>query len=462
MGPQDAEDRPDLRRSFRDPEGHTIRHGGRVLRRVARPDQLRRLLASSLWAELLGRGTVPATSEVADGLFEHQPVPFPSYPPEWTPGMLAEAGRLTLDLAARALDAGHVLKDASPHNILFRGPDPVLVDVLSFAPAEPDIGAWPPASQFVRCFLIPLLMHRELGLPMRHLMSRRDGIEPAQAAAALGIRRWKPGALSTVAIPALLDPAADQRGETLYEPRRVADPEQALWMARRQIAALGRKLDKLDPGPTRSTWTGYDGAGAEAKLDFVGEVVAAHRPGWVLDLGCNLGQFSFLAAGAGSHVVAADADQACVDAVWRKARATRADVLPLVVDLASPTPAGGWRHRETLSWEERAAGRFDLVLALALVHHLAVTERVPLVEIVATLADWTRSLAVVEFVGPDDPQFRRLLRGRAHLHADYTQAGFERALESRFVVLRRSALEIDHNAGFDRTLYLLSLRKPPL
>ncbi len=154
-------------------------------------------------------------------------------------------------------------------------------------------------------------------------------------------------------------------------------------------------------------------------------------------------------------MVAVDSDPVVVGTLWRNARAKGAGILPLVVDIARPTPATGWRNRECPSFLERCHGHFDAVLMLALVHHLVVTERIPLAEVVALAADLTTDLAIVEFVGPGDPMFRRLLRGRERLYEGITEAAFESRVRERFEVLRREPLE-----GSERTLYVL--RKRPV
>src|SRR5205814_57296 len=156
------------------------------------------------------------------------------------------------------------------------------------------------------------------------------------------------------------------------------------------------------------------------------EVLREFQPKRVLDAGANTGHFSALAAKAGAEVVAIDLDEACVGAIWRRAAGEQLDILPLVVDLARPTPALGWRNRECPSLLERAAGKFDGVMMLALIHHLLVTERIPLEEIVQLASELTSTLLIIEFVGPQDEMFRQLVRGREALHEDLTEAAFER------------------------------------
>jgi hypothetical protein len=169
-----------------------------------------------------------------------------------------------------------------------------------------------------------------------------------------------------------------------------------------------------------------------------------------LDAGANNGHFSELAARAGASVVAIDADPALAGEVWRRASSKGLDILPLVVDLCRPTPPLGWRNRESASFLDRACGAFDMMLMLALLHHLCVTERIPLAEIIDLAAELTTRLLIVEFIDPSDPMFRRLARGRDALYAHLTQSHFEDTCASRFEILRRHAIE-----GSGRTLYLL-------
>ena len=177
------------------------------------------------------------------------------------------------------------------------------------------------------------------------------------------------------------------------------------------------------------------------------------KPARVLDAGANTGHFSALAAQAGAEVVAVDLDAACVGAIWRRAREQKLNILPLVVNLARPSPALGWQNRETPSFLDRAAGAFDGVLMLALIHHLLVTERIPLEAILRLAADLTTSLLVIEFVEPQDEMFRRLTRGREALHASLDVAAFERACLAYFEIVRSLALP-----GTHRRMYCLKRR----
>jgi SAM-dependent methyltransferase len=173
----------------------------------------------------------------------------------------------------------------------------------------------------------------------------------------------------------------------------------------------------------------------------------------VLDIGCNTGHFSELAAKTGANVVALDSDPVCVGQTYRRAVTNSLSVLPLVANIARPSPALGWRNGEQASLLERLSGRFDLVLMLAVLHHLLVTERIPLPEILRLADDLTTDLLVLEYVGPSDPMFRKLVRGRGALYAHVTPEWFEAACTEHFEIVESQKL-----AEADRRLYLLKKR----
>ena len=201
----------------------------------------------------------------------------------------------------------------------------------------------------------------------------------------------------------------------------------------------------LDWSPPRSEWseyrttTTYSDADASEKAAFVGEAAASVGAGLVWDLGCNDGSYARIAADHADYVVALDADQAVVERLYRELRsAGETRILPLVGDLADPSPNLGWRGRERTALEER--GRPQLVLALAVLHHLAITRNVPVEEFLG----WVRSLGsslVIEFVDRGDPMAERLLAAkREGLHDDWRRDVFEQRLAEAFEVERSVAL----------------------
>jgi SAM-dependent methyltransferase len=194
----------------------------------------------------------------------------------------------------------------------------------------------------------------------------------------------------------------------------------------------------------------YSEEGFLTKDRFVREAVDIMRPARVLDIGSNTGHFALAAARGGAAVVAIDRDPVVMGRLYSDAVAASMSVLPLVVDLARPSPGLGWRNEERASFLNRARGGFDMVLALAVLHHLLVADGIPLDDVLYLLKELTRETVILEFVSPEDLMFRRLSRGRDHLFSEMNREVFERVCERHFRILR-SVGPVDHT----RWLYLL-------
>ena len=450
--------------SFRDPDSRVFRDGD---------DVLRALSVSGLqdWEQLSGtrfftakqdagkivrterlEATAPNALEdfAAAATLRHERIPFVSYPYEWTFSMLRDAALLELELLRAALAEDMILKDASPYNVQWQGSRPVFIDVGSFeriGEGEP----WAGYRQFCTLFLYPLMVQAYAGLPFQPwLRGSLEGIEPAEARAILrGRRRFRRGVLTHVVLHARLESREGDR-DTRSEVKRAGFRKE---MIEANATGLEKLVRRLDWGAGETAWSGY-GERAHYETDelerkdrFVAEACASRKPELVWDLGCNDGRYSRIAAEHGAYVVAVDGDHASVDALHRNLRSEGDErILPLVMDLADPSPARGWRGVERTRLEDR--GRPGVILCLALVHHLSIAANVPLAEVV----DWLASLGgvlVVEFAGRDDAMVQRLLsRKKDDAHPDYDAENFERLLAKRFEISRREPL-----ASGLRTLY---------
>lgn len=463
-----------LLRSFRDPDGVLVFVDGTPIRllRNGASETLWPFLESDTAGRLLERGAIVATERLSQdeitrllertafrevftaeqwsSVVRHEAVPFPSFASEWTPSMLHAAASLTRDLAEDLLSDGRGLKDATTHNVLFRGPEPVFVDLLSIEQRDPSDSVWRPYAQFVREFLIPLLLQRETGRPLRAFFSTGlDGVEPADAFRALSVwGRLRQPALTLVTVPVVLDGIVRTTSRTTAA-RRETDRERAQYMVRGVLRHLRRALGALTPSTRRiSKWTRYadlehPAEYFDAKRALIERLVAMHRPSMVLDVGCNTGGLSIVAARSGASVVAIDVDDQVVERLRDRALAKKLDILPLVVDIADPTPARGWENSERPSFLQRARSKFDLVVAMAILHHLLVSHGIPLDRVIELLASLSGDLVVLEFVPRTDPHFQQLTRGRDHLHENFTQLAFEHAIAKRFAILEQVALPVD-------------------
>ena len=462
-------------RSFRDPSGWVEVRPDLVVRRFAAPDAhsaVRAFYASPAGCALVESGRLialvdPATLAPDDPLraeptmpMLHPRIAFPSYAYEWSASMLHAAAVLTVDLAIASLDAGFELKDASPFNVLFDGSTPVFIDAASFERRTPGRWIWSPLAQFEKSFLLPLIAHRAYGDEIHRLfLADAAGLSPETLASRVrGMDRLNPALIRHALLPRLLGRIASRKS-TVYTTSRKPMPEaQAQFVLRSMFTRLKRELAALAPRPPArgSAWSGYADDRPYApeefarKERFVQCVLEQIRPGRVLDIGCNDGHFGLIAAREGAKVLAFDLDAQVVDALWKKSIAERLPLLPLVVHLSRPSPREGWRNRERPGFLDRIPGRFDLALFLACFHHLVVTDRVPLPELVDFLASLGCRHVVFEYIAVQDPMFQTLLRGRGALHEELTRDVVERALHERFSIGESAAVSAT------RHLYLLT------
>jgi hypothetical protein len=453
--------------SFRDPSGFVFRRAGILHRQVqasaaADWDALRttgllhRLVADRLMVEHEEAPLEDAAQPGAVAVIRPRPLEFISYPYEWSFSQLKEAALLTLELQSRALDAGMRLKDASAYNIQLDRGRPILIDSLSFevaAATEP----WPAYRQFCEHFLAPLALmaHRDarLGLLLREFI---DGV-PLDLAARLlpGRTRLNLGLSAHVHLPAGAQARAAREtapADAAPKPaRRISETGQ-----RALLDSLRRTVEGLRWSPTGhwadyANTTSYSDAATASKVELVREMLDATAGSTAWDMGANTGAYSALAAQAGYRVIAWDQDAGSVEAHWRRVRGDgNPAVLPLVLDLANPSPSLGWALHERASFLER--GEPDVVMALALVHHLAIGNNVPLGG-VARLFARMAPLAIVEFVPKEDPMTRRLLAARRDIFDGYTIDGFRAAFGEPFTILRETRI-----ADSPRTLFLLERR----
>jgi ribosomal protein L11 methylase PrmA len=388
------------------------------------------------------------------GLLRHERIPFVSYPYEWTFGMLQDAALLQLDLQLAALDAGLTLKDATPYNVQFRGADPTFIDLGSFEllqPGEP----WTGYRQFCMLYLYPLLFQAYKDIPFHPwLRGSIDGIPPSTAASVFSFRdRFRRGVFMHAKMHARLERRSQARegGEVKQELKKANfKPE----MIKANVSSLRRLVAGLKWKAGETAWTGYrqdntyTDEDAARKQRFVGAAAESLKPKLAWDMGCNDGAYARLVAEHSSQVVAFDFDHATVEALYRSLKQEGdTKILPLVGNIADPSPGLGWRGLERRPLEAR--GKPDLVLALALIHHVSITANVPISEFL----DWLRDLAmavVIEFPHRNDPMVKRLLSGKGDdANADYDLANFERELKTRFEVDSEEELP-----SGTRTLYL--------
>jgi hypothetical protein len=448
--------------SYRDPSGFVFQRDGALYRQVNRvyqPDY-DKLTASGLYQSLVGDGLIvaneeadvpPAEPETAYKVLKPERVPFVSYPYEWSFGQLKDAALLTLEVHRRALGAGMALKDASAYNVQFVGARPVFIDTLSFEAVRER--PWAAYGQFTRHFLAPLalmsLRHVGLGRMLRVWL---DGL-PLDVASALLPRRTylSPSLLLHVHLHArAVAGHSDGRTRTAKTP-----PAFSARSLKEQAGHLESAVRALRWEPEGTEWadyyadSGYAAPAFEHKRRFVARFLDETRPATVWDVGANTGEFSRLASERGAYTVAFDVDPACVERNYRaSAGRGEARMLPLLLDALDPSPALGWMNRERQSLFER--GPADACLALAAVHHLAVSGNVPLGQVAEFFARAGKTL-VVEFVPKADSQFQRLMGLRDDIFTDYSQDSFEAAFGRYFSTVRAERLVESRRTIYEMT-----------
>jgi len=449
--------------SFRDPSGTVYHKGGKLLRQVDRSysGHYDLLMGSGLYERLVREGLLVPHEEADPGLALSQgahrvimpeKVGFISYPYEWCFSQLKDAALCTIRIQKTGMEYGMSLKDASAYNIQSIKGRPVLIDTLSFekyAEGEP----WVAYMQFCQHFLAPLALIAYKDARLSQLSKAFiDGIPLDLASRLLPWRTLaNPGLLIHIHLHAMSqnhfkDKTAAGKGRT---------------MSRKSVMGLADSLESTIKGlrwkPQKSGWSGYYGGtnygpqAMECKKRLVREYLEASKPKTVWDLGSNTGEFSRLATSLGASVVSMDQDPSCVEKNYLEAKSKGAEMLPLVMDLANPSPGIGWENAERRSLIER--GPADAVLALAIIHHLALSGNLPL----GKIADFLRGIGdslIIEFVPKTDSQAKRLLAMKGDIFPGYTKESFEEEFGKRFRIAESAKVE-----GSERTLYLMRRKR---
>lgn len=381
-------------------------------------------------------------------------IPFISYPYEWSFSQLKEAALATLSIQKRALKVGMSLKDASAYNIQFHLGKAMLIDSLSFEfykEGQP----WVAYKQFCQHFLAPLALMAKRDIRLSQLLRVYiDGI-PLDLASDLlpSSTKLNAGLMMHIHLHAKAQiKYADENVEEQKQKKEIS--KQALLSL---IDSLRNTVKKLEWNPAGTEWgnyyeiTNYTDAAFLHKKELISEWLKERKPTQVWDLGANNGIFSRLASDQGIFTVSFDIDPAAVEQNYQQVKgAKEKSLLPLVLDITNPSPALGWHNRERESFIERAPA--DMIFALALIHHLAISNNVPLTQLVDffhAIGKWL----IIEFVPKSDSQVKKLLQSREDIFDEYTLEDFERVFESRFTIHNKVKIN-----EAERHLYLMERR----
>jgi SAM-dependent methyltransferase len=446
--------------SFRDRDGRIYRLEDRIIRGVSAQalEEFHKLQSTRFYAKFVERGQivnsallpaegVPLPDEIKAqwaGFIEHSKIPVISYPYEWTFGMLRDAAMLQLDLVEAAILEGMTLKDATPYNIQFASGQPVFIDIPSFE-TLPAGAPWSGYRQFCEMFLFPLMLQAYKGIDFQPLMRAGiDGVGIQTASCLFGLRdRFRKGVLTHVWLQAKLDRRYGNTQKDVRSDLKSAGFNKELILA--NVRKMRKLVGRLEWQGDGSEWGHYEAfhnyseSDHELKESFIENCVGKSGAKLVWDIGCNTGQFSKIANNHANQVIAMDLDHFAVERLYRQLKAEDAGgIMTLVQNVADPSPNWGWRNQERTDLQSRA--RPDLILCLALIHHVVISANIPLDEFIDWLAGLSDQL-VIEYVSRKDDKVETLLRNKQDTYSDYSRERMEAALGRHYGAVRSLPLE---------------------
>ncbi len=453
--------------SFRDPDGFIFLKDSILYRQINKSGQedYDALMSSGLYKELIDKKSLVAHKESTEKheasnslykIIEPQFIPFISYPYEWSFSQLKAAALLTLDIQKSALERNLSLKDASAYNIQFSEGKPIFIDTLSFEKYE-EGKPWAAYRQFCQHFLIPLALMKHIGPEVSQMFRTNiDGIPLELGHKLLPFKTYFSfGLLVHVHLHFLFQAKNSTTTSESKNTKAIKKFTKFNFLA--LLDSLRSLILKLDLKIEKSTWnkyygeTNYSDSAMTAKEQLVSDFAKEVDPKIVWDMGGNTGRFSRLLANSETNCICFDFDHWCVELNSREVfKNNENHVLPLVLDASNPSPALGWSNTERSSLTER--GPCDLLLALALVHHISIANNIPLELVAKYFANLSKNL-IIEFVPKVDSQVKRLLSAREDIFTNYNIEYFEQVFSDYFRIVRKEKVE-----GSERTLYLMTLK----
>lgn len=437
--------------SWRDPSGRVFLAGNNVYRSVlpvaaedyelVKSTQLLEKLQEKQW--LVGTREIDPSSLDAFAtsthcVLQHQPIEFISYPYEWGFTQLKQAALLHLDIQLEALHSNVMLSDASAYNIQFEGHRPVFIDYLSFRPYR-DGEVWTAHQQFCEQFLNPLILTARAGIPFQDwYRGRLEGIPVSGLRRALPLpSKFSWQIFTNVVLQDVLQKRARSGGTSNNLKSRPSISKQGLTAIltglRSFIAKLALSADDSSDWQDYDLTHSYHADEYRIKKEFVSRYCAQTKPQFLADLGCNSGDFSELALASGAnYVIGFDLDSGALEKAWSRATEKSLRFLPLHQNLTNPSPNQGWFEKERGGFNQR--GKFDGLIALALVHHLAIRHNLPLDQVLDQLTAIAPT-GIVEFVPKKDPMVQELLSLRDDIFDNYSLDTFRHELQKRARVI---------------------------
>lgn len=445
--------------SFKDPAGFIFESDGNLYRQVnnSYKKEYDAFMLGGLYKLFTEQGSLVPHTEISENLTQTtewyktlkvERLPVISYAYEWSFDQLKDAALLTLSIAKKSIEKGMILKDATPFNIQFKDGKPVFIDTLSWELYD-ETKPWVAYRQFCECFLYPLYLEHYLKADFIPLLAHYINGIPGDVTAKL--LPWKSKWNLGVRLHVLLQQNVKKQASASTTRKIVFSKNKMLNL----LQHLESIIQTLQSGYTStSTWSDYYDhtiLGKEyldAKEKLINKILAPLHYNTVLDLGANDGFFSKLIAAKGKQVIAADFDSQCINNLYNVIKKDKVkNIYPLVLDLSNPSAGVGFNNTERSSFFERT--KSDLVLALALVHHLAISKNIPFPKQAAFFASIAPQL-IIEFVPNTDDKAKEMLKGRESTFPDYTETIFEKSFSEYYSIENKEQVP-----GTTRVLYYM-------
>lgn len=446
--------------SFRDPSGFVFYRNGKILRQVNvsyRP-HYDKLMEYGLYKQLTDSELLIAhcvsteasyESESCSLVIEPQKIPYISYPFEWCFSQMKDAALLTLKIQQIAMDYGMSLKDASAYNIQFNNGKPIFIDTLSFEIYK-EGAPWIAYRQFCQHFLAPLVLMKYKDVRMNQLFKVFiDGI-PLDLTSTLLPRRCK------FNFNVLSHIVAHAKSQKHFGHKQIKSMKYSVskFQLKAIIDGLQSFISRLVWEPKGFEWgdyykdTNYSTESIKHKQKIVAQFLSRTPHGLVYDIGGNTGIFSRLASNSGRKTISFDIEPAAVEKNYLTIKSNNEkSLLPLVMDITNPSPGIGWRNEERQSFYQR--GNAETIMALAIVHHLAISNNIPLKKIADNFSS-IGNYCIIEWIPKEDSQVQRLLSTREDIFPSYTLGEFENIFKENFVII--DVAQIDDSL---RKIYLM-------
>jgi len=445
--------------SFRDRSGFLFYYENEIYRIInfSYKKQYEKFMNSELYQKLEEKNLIITHSEIENldidcdyyKIIKPEKIPFISYPYEWSFSQLKDAALLTLRIQKAAMKYGMTLKDGSAFNIQFHNGHPIFIDTLSFEIYE-EGQIWKPYKQFCQHFLAPLALISKKDVRL-NLLSKIfiDGI-PIDLAAKL-LPKTTFGNFGLMA-----HIHAHAKSQKHYEDKDAKIKQKTLSKRSFEglIESLKSSIEKMTWNEDNTEWgdyysdTNYTEKSFEEKKQFISLAIDQVKPKLVWDMGANTGVFSRLASTKGINTISYDIDPLAVEKNYLlSSQNSEQNILPLILDLTNPSSGIGWNHNERMSIIQR--GPADMVFALALVHHLAISNNVPLNKLAEFFSQISKFL-IIEFVPKSDSQVKRLLLTRDDIFENYDEKNFEIEFSKFFKIINSKKI-----LDSERTIYIM-------